>query len=59
MGKKWGVKTIEIERSDVFIEALMKIQVFWDVTSCRLVSNYRLFGEAHYRHLQDQLVEMA
>jgi hypothetical protein len=50
---------IEIERSDVFIEALMKKQVFWDATPCRLVSNYRRFGEAHYRHLQGQLVDMA
>ena len=33
-------------RFEVFTAVLPEVQVFWDVTLCRLVNDYRRFGRA-------------
>jgi hypothetical protein len=37
---------VNIPRFDVFPTAAVGIQVFWDMTACVLVNNYRRFGRA-------------
>jgi hypothetical protein len=39
-------------RFEALISALMRIQVSWGMTSSRLVSNYRRFGDASCLHFQ-------
>lgn len=41
----------------VLTSLVTKIQVFWNVTSCRQRSSYRRCGEAQWFHLQHQAVQ--
>jgi len=43
---------IELEKFDVFTEALLTIQAVRDVTPCRLVNNYRRFNGSYCPNLQ-------
>jgi len=40
------VKVLTALRSEILTAVLMNIQVFWDVTLCRMVNSYKCFNEA-------------
>jgi hypothetical protein len=46
------MKVITALRYEILTAVLMNIQVFWDVTLCRMVNSYKCFNEAYCLHLQ-------
>jgi hypothetical protein len=45
------------ERSEVFTAVLLTVEVFWDVTLCRLVNGHRRFEGAWCLHVQGQAIQ--
>ena len=48
ISKRWGTDA----SFDDVRAVLLKIQVFWDIASCRLLNSYRHFGGAKCLHIQ-------
>lgn len=48
-------KHIHSARLEVLLAVVMKTEVDWDLTPCKLVNSYRRFGESKCLHLEGQL----
>jgi hypothetical protein len=46
------LKHPQSSRCEVVTTVMLKLQVFWDVTPCRVINSYRCFGRSRCRYRQ-------